>query len=298
MSNRLIEDLEQLLKSAELSAYEIKAYLSLLNSNHLTAREISIKSNVPSGRIYEVLEELKMKGLIEIQDSRPKMYRALNFNPAFNNLISHLNNQHKRKTDVLTNEAKILESRLYESDLLIKKEPSRIFWSTVYGAQSIISMYMRNYNELQEELLLNDFINESTLKILPYGRKLFEGIIQAINRGVQVKLLWSFEHDDRPLTEKEKEEKLNLYNKIVNKLREMLNINSDFNKKFEMRFIYKKIPTNYDLFDKKRIMFKLQNPLQPFQIFACMNVLDQNLAEKLREKYLSIWTFEAINLNT
>jgi len=298
MSNRLNEDLEQLLKSAELSAYEIKVYLSLLNSNHLTAREISLKSNVPSGRIYEVLEELKMKGLIEIQDSRPKMYRALNFNQAFNNLISHLNNRHKRKTDVLTNEAKILESRLFESDLLNKKEPSRIFWSTVYGAQSIISMYMRHYKELQEELLLNDFINENTLKVLPYGRKLFEGIINAVNRGVQVKLLWSFEHDDRPLSENDKEEKLNLYNKIIKKLKEILNVTSVFNSRFEMRFVYKKISTNFDIFDKKRILFKLQNPLQPFQIFACMNVLDQNLAEKLREKYLSIWTFESLNENS
>lgn len=62
----------------------------------------------------------------------------------------------------------------------------------------------------------------------------------------------------------------------------------------EMKLIHKKIPTYYDIFDKKRIMIKLQNPLNPFRIFASLNILDPNLAKELKKKFLSIWLFESI----
>ena len=120
MSKKILEDLKDLLKNANLSNYQTNAYTTLLLSNHLTARELSDKSNIPSGRIYEVLEHLNKHGLIEIQeDSRPKVYRAKSFNLAIQNLISHISNENKRKISVLADQAKILESNLYNSNLLV-----------------------------------------------------------------------------------------------------------------------------------------------------------------------------------
>jgi len=292
MSNQVIQELKEFLRNSDLSSYEINTYMTLLISNNLTAREISEKSHVPIGRIYEVLEGLKEKGMIETQDSRPKIYRAKAFNLAFKNLISYINNLTKRKVSYLIDQAKILESDLYNSSLFIKKEPSRVFWQTAYGANSIISMYIKHYNELQEELLVNDFINENTIKVLPFGKKLFEGIIYALNRGVNVKILWSFEHDPRPLSEERKKRNLELYGEVLDKLEELYDLSNKI-ERLEMRFINNRIPTNYDIFDKKRVFIKLQNPLKPSQIFACMNVLDPNLAEELREKFNQTWLFEA-----
>ena len=292
MSNILIQKLKEFLRNSDLSSYEINAYTTLLISNNLTAREISEKSHVPIGRIYEILEGLKEKGMIETQDSRPKIYRAKAFNLAFKNLISYINNLTKRKVSYLMDQAKILESDLYNSSLFIKKDPSRIFWQTAYGLNSIISMYVKHYHELQEELLINDFIDENTIKVLPFGKKLFEGIINALNRDVNVKILWSFEHDTRPLSEERKKRNLELYGKVLDKLKELYGLSTKI-ERLEMKFINKRIPTNYDIFDKKRVFIKLQNPLKPSQIFACMNVLDPNLAENLREKFNQTWLFEA-----
>jgi len=266
--------------------------MTLLISNNLTAREISEKSHVPIGRIYEILEGLNEKGMIETQDSRPKIYRAKSFNLAFKNIISYINNLTKRKVSYLIDQAKILESDLYNSSLFVKKDPSRIFWQTAYGLDSIISMYAKHYHELQEELLFNDFIDENTIKVLPFTKKFFVGIINALNRGVNVKILWSFEHDTRPLSEERKKRNLELYGKVLAKLKELYGLSNKIDK-LEMKFINKRIPTNYDIFDKKRVFIKLQNPLKPSQIFACMNVLDPNLAEKLREKFNQTWLFEA-----
>jgi len=293
MSQKIVEDLKDLLRNANLSNYQTNAYTTLLLSNHLTARELSDKSNIPIGRIYEILENLNRRGLIEIQeDSRPKIYRAKSFNLAIQNLISHISNENKRKVSFLVDQAKILESDLYNSNLLVKKEPSRIFWSTTYGFQSIASMYIKNYNELQEELLLNDFLNQNTLKVLPYGKNLFEPIKKAVDRGIRTKILWNFGHDDRPLTEEQIASNLSIFKEVIKKLEDLYGLSTEI-PSLEMKFIHKRIPINHDIFDKKRIIFKLQNPSKPSQIYACMNVMDPKLAEKLREKYLNLWLFEA-----
>ena len=79
MSDNLIDDLIEFLKNANLTTYEINVYITLLNSSTLTAREISIKSNVPYGRIYDILEELKSKGMIDIFETRPKTCKSFSF---------------------------------------------------------------------------------------------------------------------------------------------------------------------------------------------------------------------------
>jgi sugar-specific transcriptional regulator TrmB len=57
-----------------LNAYEIDAYLALLEEGELTAMEISRKASVPYSKIYEVLNSLKEKGWIKSSESRPTKY--------------------------------------------------------------------------------------------------------------------------------------------------------------------------------------------------------------------------------
>jgi len=57
-----------------LAAYEIDAYITLLEGGEMTAMEISEKAQVPYSKIYEVLNSLKEKGWIKSGDSRPTKY--------------------------------------------------------------------------------------------------------------------------------------------------------------------------------------------------------------------------------
>jgi HTH-type transcriptional regulator, sugar sensing transcriptional regulator len=57
-----------------LSAYEIDTYLALLEGGQMTAMEISQQANVPYSKMYEVLNQLKMKGWIKSSESRPYKY--------------------------------------------------------------------------------------------------------------------------------------------------------------------------------------------------------------------------------
>ena len=285
-----MDDLIEFLQAASLSTYEINAFLALVQSsqiNWLTAREISTKSHVPSGRIYEVLDDLRSKGMIEVIESRPKKYQSLTLNKALDNLMTHQTNENKKKTSFLYQQAKIIETKLYDTNAFIKKEPSRIFYSSVFGTQPIFSLYKKYFNELQSELLLIGFINENTGKIYSDDDNFFfKGIRKVLKRGVCVKALFTFGFDDRPLSDDQENTNKTLFNKINEKFFKLNH--------FEMKFIHKKIPTHYDIFDKRRIIFKLQNPIKPWQIFACMDVVDPTLAEELREKFNNLWTFEAI----
>ncbi|TXT64327.1 MAG: putative Transcriptional regulator TrmB [Promethearchaeota archaeon] len=300
MSDKLLNELREFLNDANLSTYEINAYITLLKAsktNPPTARKISKESGVPSGRIYETLNDLKIKGLIEIIEARPKKFKALSFNKSLDNLINYHSTENKRKIDYLYDRAKILESELYSSDFPISKEPSKLFWSTIYGTASILAVYTKYINSATQEIILNEFVNKSTVKILPHANLIYNPIKMALERGVKVKDLWSFEYDERPLTKDQKENCNNTFRQIQQIQKELYQLSSDL-PNFEMKFNYHRMPSNFDIFDRKRILFKLQNPLKPYQIFSCMNVVDPNLAEELRSKFLSIWMFEAVELNS
>jgi sugar-specific transcriptional regulator TrmB len=57
-----------------LNAYEIDAYIALLEVGQMTAMEISQEAKVPYSKMYEVLNSLKEKGWIKSSESRPFKY--------------------------------------------------------------------------------------------------------------------------------------------------------------------------------------------------------------------------------
>ncbi|MFW9938342.1 MAG: TrmB family transcriptional regulator [Candidatus Thorarchaeota archaeon] len=291
-TNEILEEIREFLKNSDLTTYEVNTYLSLLRSDDLTARELSEASEVPIGRIYEILEELKNKGMIMVQDSRPKRYRSIPFNVALKNLISYLENRNKNKLSFLYGQAQTLETKIYESDLLIKKGPSKTFWSTSFGAKPILLLYSSTLKEIQEEILMTGFLNESTLKVLPYGDLIYNGLYNALQRGVRIKYLWSFEYDKRPLTEDIIINAKELYSNLKTSLEDLYKLSTEI-KGFEMKYIFTRIPSYYDIFDRKRILFKLQDPSKSYEIFSCLNILYPHLAEELRKTFLRVWEIEA-----
>lgn len=292
MSELILEEVRDFLKNASLSNYEIDSYIALLTSGSLTARDLSEKSGVPVGRIYNVLEELSDRHMIEIQDSRPKKYRALSFNLGFQNLIRYTESQEKKRLTSLVDQAKLLENRVYNSEFLVKREETQLFWSTAFGWRSMLSLYEQKCSELQEELLITGFVNDRTVRVLRYARDLFNSFKSAYNRGVRIRYLWSFQFDDRPLTDEQIEHNFEIRKVMKQKFNELFGV-SDEMKGFQMRYLHKRIPTIYDIFDKERVIIKLLNPLRPYQIFGCINVFDIKLATELRRQYLEMWNLES-----
>src|SRR3989337_3908562 len=68
------ENTRDTLREMGLNAYEIDAYIALLEGGQMTAMEISREASVPYSKMYEVLNSLKEKGWIKSSESRPFKY--------------------------------------------------------------------------------------------------------------------------------------------------------------------------------------------------------------------------------
>ncbi len=291
MSQLIIDELKVFLKSANLSNYEINAYITLSISNPLKAREISERSDIPIGRIYDILEKLKEKGLIENQEVRPKMYKSLPFSFAFQTLIDQVSNENQQKISVLYEKARKIESKIFNSNLSMNKQISKTFCSIEYDRNSILSLYISNVKELKEELLTMSFLNEEILNFISIGENYFLEILEAMNRGVQVKYLWTLKPGINPFTSNLTNKNQKIYHKIEKIINDKYNLSIDI-KGFDMKYVPKIIPTQFSIFDKKRVIFKIHNPFRTSEILFALNLLDPNLAMKLREIYLNIWFFD------
>ncbi len=68
--------MRDVLRKLGLNKYESDSYLNLLKVDSSSAYNLSTKSGVPFGRIYDSLKTLEQKGLIEIVPGKPKKYKA------------------------------------------------------------------------------------------------------------------------------------------------------------------------------------------------------------------------------
>ncbi|MFX0205365.1 MAG: TrmB family transcriptional regulator [Candidatus Hodarchaeota archaeon] len=294
MSENFSSDLKEFLTRAKLSTYCINAFLSLQQSSALTAKEISKTSGVPIGRIYEILDELENKRMIEVNDERPKTYTTVPLNRAIYNLITYQTKEDERRSTYLFEQAKVLETKMYSSDVAVKVEPSEIFYSTILETKKIGLMYIDSINAAKDELLMNGFVNEHSIKLVSLADILIESINHALDRGVTVKVLMSFEYDNRPLSENQKTETFELIHQIKDNFND-LGLSTG-REGYELRFTFKRFPNCYDVIDKERVIMKLQNPSASWQIFACLNIVDPLLATELRKKFLNVWQFDTISL--
>ena len=67
-------DTRETLRQMGLNAYEIDAYIALLEGGQMTAMEISREAKVPYSKVYEILNSLKTKCWIKSNETRPFKY--------------------------------------------------------------------------------------------------------------------------------------------------------------------------------------------------------------------------------
>ncbi|MFP8952830.1 TrmB family transcriptional regulator [Natrialbaceae archaeon A-arb3/5] len=71
-----------------LSGYEERAYRALLAAGTATARTVTERSDVPEGRIYDVLNGLVTRGLATTQSGDPRRYTAVEPSQAIDRLLA------------------------------------------------------------------------------------------------------------------------------------------------------------------------------------------------------------------
>ncbi len=100
LSERAGESLEGL----GLTGSEVKAYVALLRGGTMTASDISREARIPYSKVYDALESLHTRGLVEVQKSRPIVYTAKPPDVALEELRSRQETERKEKEQVALEE--------------------------------------------------------------------------------------------------------------------------------------------------------------------------------------------------
>jgi sugar-specific transcriptional regulator TrmB len=68
---------DSILKPLGLSEYEIRVFTTLIENGPTNYRALVKESNVPTGRIYQVLANLGSKGFVEADVGTPRLFKAI-----------------------------------------------------------------------------------------------------------------------------------------------------------------------------------------------------------------------------
>src|SRR5437879_9608553 len=71
------ERIRSTLRDLGFSGYAADAFHALVRISHATAGDLVVKTGIPDSKIYYALGELAEKGLVEVQEGKPKTYRVV-----------------------------------------------------------------------------------------------------------------------------------------------------------------------------------------------------------------------------
>ncbi|MFA4956135.1 MAG: helix-turn-helix domain-containing protein [Candidatus Methanoperedens sp.] len=261
------------LKKLGLTGYESQVYLALLKLGYADADEIALTAKIPMGRIYNVLSGLEEMHLVRAQETRPKRYACVE--PAM--ALSRLSKIKQEELKHASEEIKSLENELTcELSGIVVNNPGKSFWTvamgdestelmreTISGSQKELLFFMAS--KIRSERIKTDLLKEENIGIV---RALYE----TMKKGVEVKVILNNDVDFSKL------EGSPVIKKLLNHLGKELNCR------------LATIPaTPFDIIDGENVLLQMQNPLNPDELFAVVNIRDAKLAGELRTKFFTIW---------
>ena len=170
MENKTINSLKKL----GLSTYQALVYVSLTYMISGTATEISVNSNVPRSKIYDVLKILGEKGFVEIERGRPLKYHVIPPTEVFR--------RHKDKILEELEETEMELNYAYENQL--SKIPAPIW--LIHGTDRIIKKELEIISRSKKTVNIRmGFLFKNEID------QLMEKFNKIINRGIEVNILSS-----------------------------------------------------------------------------------------------------------
>jgi sugar-specific transcriptional regulator TrmB len=139
-------DARQVLREIGLNAYEVDAYVALLESGQTTAMEISKKAKVPYSKIYEVLNLLKDKGWIKSVEVRPTKYYPIQPLEALATAKNRLEDKYIGWEQTITRELQ----PLYEKRELVERPDILI----LHGQQGVMAKLEETLKKAAKEIMI------------------------------------------------------------------------------------------------------------------------------------------------
>lgn len=138
-------DLLASLRRLGLNQYEAKSYYALASTGKCTAGELSSRAELPRPRVYDVLTSLSEKGFVEVQPSRPVLYRALPLAEAVKSI-------RRQRQDQLSSELSVIEqiAGQISPKISLNENPANDAAENVWTLRGKSALYSRLASMLKE----------------------------------------------------------------------------------------------------------------------------------------------------
>lgn len=264
------------LKGFGLSTYEANAYAVLLRLGLADASTVAHKAEIPFGRVYDVLNGLVERGLLTMQDGRPKQYRAVQPRVAMSILLAQRKRELDERYSELTRLASDLEKRLSPK---VKKDPSS-FYSASVGEEESRAFLVEKLAEATTSM----DVNLEVQRYQPHDQELFDALVAAVDRGVRTRIL--VRESDIP----------NILDSPVNELiaRSML---PHLGRSLFVRVMEaEQVP--FAVVDGEKAIIGVKNPVDPKAYFATVFIWDPKFAAELAERFETLWNGAELDVAT
>ena len=264
------------LRDLGLSEYEARAYRSLLDDSPSTAKELSGSSDVPMGRVYDVLKDLERRGLARSQAaSRPKKYVAVEPEAALDRLLDAKREELKEQESQYEETVEELEGDL---DAGVPTEEG--FWTAVVGPEESADLLLERLDAASERVITVAGGPTPQFDVGEYGDEVTAALGRALDRGAEVSVLLGPDLIET------------LPNTVLKRYEKELANHPDF----EVRTT-ERVSGSFHLIDGVEACIEVPNPLTPREPFAMIDLKDREFTADVRETFDPRWA-EAEPLTT
>lgn len=256
------------LRDLGLSEYEARVYRSLLHTAPTTAKELSRSSDVPMGRIYDVLNSLEALNLVRSQTaSRPKKYVAVEPATALDRLLQ---NKHQELDEKANQYEEVVDTLIDELDVVEPVEGK--FWTAAVGPNDTIELLMERLDAAEERIVMVVGNASPQFDIGSVGEHVTDHLEQALERGVDVSVLLTREIvSTLPQTVGER-----YADTLAEHPRFAVRTNDD-------------AEGTFNIIDDVEVCIEVTSPLDAGQAFAMIDLKDPEYVAEVHDEFVALW---------
>lgn len=256
------------LRDLGLSDYEARVYRALLGTGSATAKELSESSEVPMGRVYDVLGGLENHGLVRSQKaSRPKKYVAVEPEQALEGLVD----EKKRELRMEAERFEEIASSL--ADKLEVSEPGdERFWTAAVGPDESLDLLLERLDATEESVAMVVDDASPRFDLDRVGELVLDCVAELVEEGVEVSVLVA------PA----------LLRELGSEVQRRYVDDFGGHPRMEVRTA-RDLHGSFNVLDGREVCIEVTNPLSPDEFLAMIDIKDPGFAGRLNERFRERW---------
>lgn len=264
------------LRDLGLSEYEACVYRALLETGPTTAKQLSDVSDVPMGRIYDVLSSIEQQGLVRSQAaSRPKKFAAVEPETALDRLLDRRKEELHRKAEQYEETADTLAGELDTNRTVDER-----FWTAAVGPDDAFDLLIERLAAADERLVMVAATHTAKFDLDTVGERTAEALEAAVERGVDVSVLMTPD----------------LVRQLPASVGEHYQAELAGEENFAVR-TSENVRGTFNLVDEAEVCIEVPHPLDDARSFAMIDLKDRGFAADIEAEFEPRWAdAEPLNL--